>query len=680
MSRFKSAAIAAISGRFSTPLARDKADTLLLMLACVLVLLPHTAHQPLWISVACGAILCWRGWITWRGKRMPPRWLLLPVALAAMVGVNVTFKTLLGRDAGVAMLVLLLTFKLLEMHAKRDLFVVIFLSFFLMLASFFYSQTMLSALLTVVAVITMLTAQLSFQYTGRMPPLRRRLRLTAVIVGLAVPLTLVLFLLFPRIQGPLWGLPGDAHAGRSGLSDSMSPGNISQLALSEEIAFRVKFIDPAPPKSRLYWRGAVLGNYDGRSWTPMHFQSAGHQGSVVVLRPYGKPIRHQVTLEPNGQRWLFALELPRQAPNVDGMLSRIGADRELLGSEAIEQRIRYDAVSYPSYTLDADASPDEQQNWLSLPADYNPRTLAFAAKLHRQASDQRQLVNLVLQYFRRESFRYTLEPPPLGKHAVDEFLFSTRAGFCEHYASSFVVLMRALGIPARVVTGYQGGEMNPIDGYMTIRQSDAHAWAEVWLPQRGWLRVDPTAAVAPERVELNLRGAIPRHTLATLLGLHAGQDSWGAGLGLNWDAMTNSWNQWVLNYNPQRQRNLLRSLGFDDLDWQSLTALMFGLGTIAIALAALPLLLNRPRRDPFDAIYSAFCQQMARRGTARAIHEGPRAYAARLKTSLPADKVAAAERFLMLYEHIRFGSGSTAHVKERSAALARLKSHLADCR
>ena len=679
MGLFTSATMATIGHRFWRPLARDKADTLLLMLGCLLVLLPLAAHQPAWISAVCGTMLYWRSWITWRGKRMPPRWLLLPVALTAMLGVYATFKTLLGRDAGVAMLVLLLTFKLLEMHARRDLFVVVFLSFFLMLASFFYSQSMFSALLMVVAVITLLAAQLSFQYTGRVPPLWQRLRLAAAIVGLAVPLTLVLFLLFPRIQGPLWGLPGDAHAGRSGLSDSMAPGNISQLAMSDDIAFRVKFFDPAPPKSSLYWRGAVLGNYDGRRWTPVHAQAAGDQDPAVLLQPYGKPIRHQVTLEPNGQRWLFALELPQQAPTVDGMSTRIGGDREILGSEAIDQRIRYDALSYPSYLLGLGAATDAQQNWLALPADYDPRTRAFAASLRRQTSDPRQLVYLVLQHFRRENFRYTLEPPLLGKNAVDEFLFSTRAGFCEHYASSFVVLMRALGIPARVVTGYQGGELNPIDGYMTIRQSDAHAWAEVWLAQRGWLRIDPTAAVAPERVEQNLGRAIPRNTLATLLGLRSDQASWRTRLQMNWDAMSNAWNQWVLSYSPQGQRNLLRSLGLDDLDWRNLIALLFGLGAVALAVAALPLLLNRPRRDPFDAIYSAFCQQMARRGTARAIHEGPRAYAARLKTSLPADKHAAAERFLMLYEQIRFGPGATVRANERRAALATLKSHFANC-
>ncbi|MGH8809516.1 MAG: transglutaminaseTgpA domain-containing protein, partial [Noviherbaspirillum sp.] len=617
--------------RTARPMSRDKADVLLLLASCALVLLPHLSHLPAWIFPSCAALLLWRGWITFRGNRMPPRWLLLPVAVLAMAGVYLTHRTFFGRDAGVAMLSLLLTLKLLEMHAKRDLFVVLFLSFFLILASFFYSQSIGTALLTIAAVIAILTTQLSFQYVGTVPPLSQRLRLGATILALAVPLTLVLFLLFPRIQGPLWGLPGDAHTGRTGLSDTMAPGNISNLAQSDEIAFRVKFADPAPPKSKLYWRGIVLGQYDGRTWSPSPSRMNADRNITIHVR--GAPIRYQVTLEPHGRQWLYALEVPRAEPQLPGNLASFSYDMQLLSSQAINDRVRYEAASHTDFELQPDETVPALQKWLTLPPGFNPRTLDYAASLRKQSGKDAEMINAVLRLFREQNFRYTLEPPRLGTHVVDEFLFDTRAGFCEHYSGAFVVLMRALGIPSRVVTGYQGGEINPADGFMTVRQSDAHAWAEVWLENRGWVRIDPTAAVAPERVEQNLASVIPRRLLGGLINLDASRSAWAAQwlkLRQNWEAATNGWNQWVLNYTPERQRDFVKSLGFEHVDWRTMTALMFALGIAVMAAVVLPLILHQRKRDPLDAIYQLLCGKMAKRGLPRAIHEGPRAYGARL--------------------------------------------------
>ena len=282
--------------------------------------------------------------------------------------------------------------------------------------------------------------------------------------------------------------------------------------------------------------------------------------------------------------------------------------------------------------------------------------------------------------FHDQQFIYTLEPPSLGRDAVDEFLFATRAGFCEHYAGAFVVLMRAAGIPARVVTGYQGGATNPVDGFMTVRQSDAHAWAEVWIARRGWVRIDPTAAVAPNRIEQNLNRVIPRRVFGGLLALAIGEDSVLAKLRVNWDALSNAWNQWVLNYNPEKQRNLIRSLGFDDVDWRTLTGLMFALGSGVMALIALPLVINRQKIDPALALYTALSRHMARHGLARAPHEGPRDYAARLtapSSPLPSDKKINVARFLQLYEVARYGRAGAA---PPATIVAQLKSHLAACR
>ena len=658
-------------------MSREKADILLLLGACTLVLLPHVGHLPAWISPVCAVLLAWRGWITFRGNRLPPRWLLLPVAALSMAGVYLTYRTFFGREPGVAMLALLLTLKLLEMHAKRDLFVALFLSFFLILSSFFYSQSIGTALLTLTAVVAILTTQLSFQFTGAVPSLKQRLRMGARILMLAAPVTLVLFLLFPRIQGPLWGMPGDATAGRTGLSDTMEPGNIQSLAQSDEIAFRVKFTGPPPPKGQLYWRGPVLSEFDGRKWFPQRRRASGTSSANM----HGEPVRYQVTLEPHGKPWLFALDIPRTVLQMERHAARMTRDMQLLSSEAIHDRLRYDAVSHLQYDLNPNESPASLQQWLELPPGYNPRALGFAAELRTKSQNNSEFVGAVLRHFRTEEFRYTLQPPLLGRNSMDDFLFTTRSGFCEHYSAAFVVLMRAAGIPARVVTGYQGGELNPADGYVVVRQSDVHAWAEVWLENRGWLRVDPTSAVAPERVESNLAAAIPRRILGGLITFDPSGNALFASLQRirqSWDAVSNTWNQWVLNYTPQQQRNFIRSLGFDDVDWRTMVTLLFVFGTIAVAIAVLPLLHER-NRDPVEAVYESLCKRLARKGFPRAAHEGPRSYRARLtsaESTLSQEQKAALARFLDLYETVRYGATDLA----RPAAVARLKSLSAECR
>lgn len=661
------------------PMSRDKSDTLLLLAACTLVLALHAGHLPVSGTIAVSALLLWRGWITLNGLRLPPRWLLIPVALLAMASVYATYKTFFGRDAGVAMLTLLLTLKLLEMHAKRDLFVVICLSFFLLLTNFFYSQSIGTALLTIGALAAILTAQLSFQYTGEVPPLKRRLRTSVFILSLSAPLMLVLFILFPRIQGPLWGLPGDANAGRTGLSDTMSPGSIAKLAQSDDVAFRVKFIDPPPPKSKLYWRGVVLGKYDGRTWTQQSTHDRDSTPPTLFTR--STPIRHQVTLEPNGHRWIFALELPDSPPTLVRNTVTITHDHQMLAAQPINQRVRYDVVSYIDFMQQPQESDAVLRNALFLPTGYNPATLQFAKQLRAQYGNNAQLVKAVLQFFHEEQFIYTLEPPLLGQNAVDEFLFSTRAGFCEHYAGAFVVLMRAAGIPARVVTGYQGGEMNPVDGFMTVRQSDAHAWAEVWLEKRGWTRVDPTAAVAPNRIEQDLTSSLPRPSFGPLRGLvnlNVRQISLLNKLRLNWDAVTNAWNQNVLNFNSDYQINFIRKLGFDDGDWRTLIILLMAVGTVTLAIIALPLIVNRPKRDPVTTIYTSLCKVMERHGYPRNIHEGPRDYCMRLTapdSTLSPEKKVAVERFLTFYEALQYGTLDAA-----GNSISQLKSLLSECR
>ena len=660
------------------PMSRDKADTLLLLFSCSLVLALHVAHLPLWIPLLSMTLLVWRAWITFHGNRMPSNWLLVPLAFIAMALVLSVYKTIFNRDAGVAMLVLLVSFKLLEMRAKQDLFSVVFVSFFLILSHFFYSQSIFTATMTLIAVIALLTTQLSFQYTGLVPPLKQRLGLGLRILALALPLTLLLFFLFPRVKGPLWGVAQVQSMSQTGLSETMSPGNISNLAQSDDVAFRVKFIDPPPPKSKLYWRGIVLGTFDGRTWLPP--QQRPNTDHNITLRTRSAALRHEVTLEPNGRRWLFALELPQAVPELANNPAGFSPDLQLLASNEITERVRYDVASFVDFDLQVNAPKEGLRHWLQLPREFNPNTQRFADDLRTQFQDDTALINATLQFFHNEKFSYTLQPPLLGQHTVDEFLFSTRAGFCEHYASSFVVLMRAAGIPARVITGYQGGEINPVDGFMSVRQSDAHAWAEVWLENRGWVRIDPTAAVSPDRIEKNLNAVIPRPILGGLMQLNIGENDLLSRARISWEAINNVWNQQVLNYTSEKQKKLLNSLGFQDADWRTLIGLLFALGSIVMAMIVYPLIKHRQKIDPLKRLYLSLCALMAQHGLPREQHEGPRSYAHRLSaynSPLTSDKKIAVSQFLLLYESLQYGS---VRDKSFSTQLHQLKSLLSQCR
>lgn len=672
---------ARLASSAGSTLSRDKADTLLLLGACMLILAPHALHLPPWATAFCALLLGWRGWLTLRGRQQPARWILLPAAALAVGGVFLTYRTLFGREAGVTMLVLLLAFKLLEMRARRDFFVVVFLGFFLLLTTFFYSQTLPMALLALGGTIGLLTALLSFQYAQAMPGLAQRIGLILRMLALSAPLTLVLFVLFPRIQGPLWGLPNDASGVHTGMSETMSLDNISHLALSQDVAFRVRFSGNPPEQSQLYWRGPVLGDFDGKTWRALRQP----RPSRIVVHKHGQPITYQVTMEPSGQRMLFALDLPMAAARLDGNPTRLNAELQMVSERPIAQRVRYEATSLLDYDLQPEQSPQAIHDWLTLPPDGNPRTRALADDIAREQKDVPSRVQAVLRRFREQNFRYTLSPPPLGSQPIDDFLFSTQAGFCEHYASAFVVLMRMMGIPARVVTGYQGGELNPMDGYLTVRQSDAHAWAEVWMPKAGWLRIDPTAAVAPQRVERNLESAIPPQLMGGLITLDANHGTLSAALDRlrqSMDAVTNQWNQWVLDYTPTRQQRLLASLGFPNGDWRTLTLLMVGLGMAVTALVAVPLIRHHIRRDPIKRLYDAFCARLTQHGFRRLPHEGPRAFRDRIFSAdleLPEQQRVAIHAFLELYERVLYAAqddgaqgGLSAH-RQRATHLAQLK-------
>jgi transglutaminase-like putative cysteine protease len=666
-------------------LPRDKADIMLLLLAAAMVLAPHALHLPAWLSVTAATPLLWRAVITVRGRRQPPLRVLAPLALLGIAGVYASYGTVLGRDAGVAMLALLLALKSLEMHGRRDIFVFVFLSFFLLLANFFHTQGILSAAWMLATVIVLLAALLSAQYGSTQPRLAQRLGLLGRMLALAIPLAALLFVLVPRVDGPLWGAAQESAQARTGLSDSMQPGAIASLALSSEPVFTARFSTALPPQDQLYWRGVVLGDYDGATWTRSGAgQRAPASDQRIDIALEGPSSNYEVTLQASGQRRIFALDVPRSIERLPGNPYVVSSALEVQTIQPITSTVRYRASSQPRYRLQARLSVAQQQPWLALPADSNPRSVAWARALRgngAQALAPAAAIAAVLDHFHRAPFRYTLQPPLLGKHGVDDFLFRTQAGFCEHYAGSFVVLMRAMGIPARVVTGYQGGLRHAADNSLVVRQSDAHAWSEVWLAGRGWVRVDPTSAVAPLRTGRNLDAALPPapSPLAAwraLAGLDGGAQGAVAAWRQQWQQAEHAWSNWVLDTTPQRQRAMLD--GLKNLPAAKLAFTCAVLALLSAAAGALVWWRQARQGDPLDALYAQFCRQQARRGYSRAPHEGPHGYAARLAAGKATPEAhAAIAQFLAIYATMKYGN---ANPDEQFRARRSLRRLLTQCR
>lgn len=614
-------------------------------------LLPHVEHAPIWLTIAVGAALAWRTAIWWRRTALPSRWLLNFLVAAGSAGIFLTFNQFFGKDPGIALLICFLALKLLEMRRVRDGLAIIFLCYFLLLTHFLNEQGIGVAGFTLATLVVVTAALASLGHGGR--PAADHLRQSVLMLAQAAPFMLVLFLLFPRVQGPLWGMPADAYSAMSGLSDSMSPGSISNLSLSGEIVFRVKFEGDLPPRPALYWRGPVLSLYDGRTW-----RADARQRKVSPPDTAAGPTYHySVTLEPHNKHWLFVLEMPWKLPP-DAILAR---DYQLLSKTPVRSRIRYEAQSHLEFVPGADESEVSLRRHLALPAN-NPRTRALAEKWRQELATDEGIVRRMLDHFRQEKFFYTLTPPLLGENSIDQFLFETRRGFCEHYASAFVFAMRAAGVPARVVTGYQGGEENPVDGYMIVRQSDAHAWAEVWLKDKGWVRVDPTAAIAPNRIEAGLASAVPAgEPLPFLVRTDL---SWLRAIRFRWEALSNSWNQWVLGYNPQRQREVLSRLGMREPDWKTMTAAMAVLCGLLLLGLVFWTLHKRIRIDPTVRAWNLLSRKLAHLGLARRDWEGPMDFFNRVALSRP-ELAHPMQAIVALYIDLRYGKQNDQSARQR---------------
>ena len=613
--------------------------------AVVTTLLPHLPRLPLWESLAIFGLISIKILLL-QSNRELPRWILAPLTLVLAAIVFFSFGTLVGRHAGISLLAIMLAMKFLEARLYRDGILLVFLAYFVVVTNFLFDQSIFIAIYLLFAVLVTTVALISLNQVGALPTPKQRSKLALRMVLEAVPVMLVLFILFPRISGPLWGIPEDQNTAQTGLSDSMSPGRISELTRNGSVAFRVKFVGQPPSYEQRYWRGPVLSNFDGNTWRQAEIRDL----PTTQVRVFSDPIDYTLTLEPHNRKWIFGMDYVLRPPAG----TELSSDFQLLSKKNRAAVSQYQLRSYPSAQFPADLTHQERLINLQLPQNSNPRTVATGKQLGAAINEPQQLVQRVLGFYRNEPFRYTLNPPLLGTNAMDEFLFETRAGFCEHYAGSFVIIMRAAGIPARVVTGYMGGELNEFDDYMIVRQSDAHAWAEVWLPNQGWTRVDPTAAIAPERIERGLESALPDNELLPFMARSG--DGLLRRIGLTWDSINNGWNEWVLGYGPKLQQQFLNKLGFEN--FTAPKAIIIAIVLIGILLTTIVLTPNfirkRYAKDPVLRAYQKFCRKLAKVGLEKANFEGPQFFAERVAQRVP-KQASLIKLITKLYLKLHFG-------------------------
>ncbi len=602
----------------------DKPDqhTRLFLLAGIhLSALPLYGDMPAAVLLLLASLSLWQFFIIKQGRDNPGKLMQMLIILIAFVTTFYSYGHIFGQQPGIALVTLMTVLKLFETKNLRDCYIMIYSAFFIIASNFFHSQSIWLIFYVFFVVIFLVAILIALSDKLKSLPLKNRLAMASRFVFYATPLMLILFVLFPRIPGPLWGIPNDAFASKTGLSEKMAPGSINRLISSPAIAFRVKFKNKIPPHRELYWRGAVLSLYDGKTWHRSDAPESA-QANIHFNDDTKNTYDYRVTLEPTNLKWLLSLEYTQVDNSQDRKNSyKINREAMLIMQKEVTNVINYTVRSQTSASNQALFAQESYKNRL-LPIGKNPQTMQLARELVQAAGfDTQHYINAVLNYFNDNQFVYTLNPDLLGKDAMDDFLFGSRRGFCEHYASAFTTLMRAAGIPARVVVGYQGGKMNPLDDYMIVRQSDAHAWSEVWLNDR-WQRIDPTAAVSPDRVEQGiLHAGLENNQLPLML---ISKNPLLTNVAFLYDSFQNNWNQWVIGFNQKKQEELLKSLGFEKASYTNLILLLITCLSIAGAIIGWFLLTHKiTEKDKIQQHYNLFCQKLQRHGLQRRLNEGP---------------------------------------------------------
>ena len=621
--------------------------------------LPHLQFLPAWVTVIFLGCCAWRFQVERKRWRLPPAWMRIILALLCFIGVLASYESVSGVGPGSALLAVMAALKLLETKQRRDQFVLLFISIFLIMSSLLREQYLWSLPYLFAGVLFTMTAWLRMSDVRKVS-VRQSLGTGARLIAYSAPLMIAMWIFFPRIATPFWAVPIDTSSATSGLSDQMSPGDVSSLSLSNAVAFRVSFDGEVPPPYKRYWRGLVLHRFNGRTWSGNDPAMGSRPRDDVEY--LGDPISYQVTMEPTRQHWVFALDVPYDTDLDRTFMAR---QQQLARIQPIDQRISYNAVSHTDFRLNNELGRTARQYYLALPENSNPRTQEISRNMRETAGSAEDFINQVLKKFNSEEFFYTLEPPPLGNNPVDRFLFDTKRGFCEHYASAFAVMMRAAGIPSRIVLGYQGGEMNPMGEYMIVRQADAHAWTEVWLPGRGWYRVDPTAAVAPERIEEGRYGAM-LDGVGAAWGLTAPSE-WLYQVTMTWDALNTKWNEWILAYGPDNQNRFMEWLGMEEPDWRKMMLTLVTILVVLVTMISILLMLRYrpPPKDKAARLYRKFTEST---GVDPEQGETPLSYALRLGAER-SEVSAHASQVTSLYLDARYGPPEITTIHKLNSAV-----------
>ncbi|MBX9912507.1 MAG: DUF3488 and transglutaminase-like domain-containing protein [Pseudomonadaceae bacterium] len=638
-----------------------------LLVAQALVIIPHIAHLPLWVLALWLFCAGWRIQIYRMRVGFPSAWAKAGLMLAASCGVLLSRGSLIGLDAGVVLLIAAFVLKLVELRTRRDALVLIFLGFFCVVTSYLFDDSLTAAAFSALPISALLAAMIGLQQSYLAMRPWPTLRLALVMLGQALPLMLLLFVFFPRL-GPLWSMPNPNSQARTGLSDNMTPADVAELSKSTELVFSATFKGSVPARNQLYWRALTYQHFDGRRWSQAPLAQLA---SAPVWSQTGPSVNYDIIMQPSGQSWLFALDVAQsRTPDVQQ-----SSDFSLRHTQPVEQVLLYGISSWPRALRASEATVASLAANLQLPVSGDPRSRAWALELKRQYPSTPALVEQLLRHFNQQPFAYTLKPPPVGSDSIDEFLFRTLRGFCAHYAGAMTFVLRAAGIPARVVAGYQGGELNPAGIFLTVRQFDAHAWVEYWQAGVGWQSVDPTFQVAPERIEQGLEQALSAEG-SFLAGSPLSLQRYRNiellnNVRLAWENLNYGWQRWVLGYQGTQQLEFLQRW-FGRMDSQLLVLAIVGGG--AVLLSVLALFLFKPWRaqqDPLRREFVRFERLLARHAVRREQAEGPRAFALRAAEQLPAQQAAIME-FAEAFETQQYAAlGADVHALRE--ALARLR-------
>ena len=633
-------------------IAQNKNILIFLLSSIGLIVFPHIHHIPIAIFAFFYLLLSWRFVGIWKQNWLPNKLIIFFLTVCGMALLYSQHQGVFGRDAGTRLFTTALALKLLEIKSERDLYLITYLAFIVAASQFLYEQSMLMAAY-ILFVCSVLLATLVCINSSK-PQAGAALKTASLIIVQALPIAAVIFILFPRVEAPKWMLFNEEHQAKTGLSDNMEPGSISNLGMSDELVFRVKFTGAMPPPEQRYWRGPVLAYTDGKRWTQVKDMRFG----LLLDKPVFKrsPYQYTLLMEPQDKNWVFALDVPAEFALP---LSR-NANYQLITSVSPDKRAEYKITSYPDYNTGY-ITRTEFKDATQLPGEPSGKIKQLVKQLHGFDSTPEHFIKRLLNHFRKENFHYTLTPPLMEENPIETFLFATRYGFCSHYAAAFVYLMRVAHIPARVVTGYQGGELNKVGNFLEIRQADAHAWAEVWMENKGWVRFDPTAAIAPERIEqnINIEQLVPGGAISYMPASAAAQEAvnWLKQTRQLWSNVDYNWQRWVINYDNKHQSSFLSSLGIADI--KSMIYWMVGIiGLITALLSWLLLYQKQKTTDQVLRIYNRFCKKLVKHALLRGSSEGAKDFANRVKLKLP-EQATNIDQITDLFIKLRYGKNAT---------------------